>query len=115
MFSVLNRMTRLWPSGAKRIEFVKKWYQSKVTQQQEMDDSLGGMFKLTGSNYPVWKSKMRDMLVVKDLWLSVQFGDKRPEKIDATIWDVMHMKTMAYIRCFIDLSLRDRCLCAPSL
>ena len=40
-----------------------------------MDDSLGGMFKLTGSNYPVWKSKMRDMLVVKDLWLLVQFGD----------------------------------------
>ena len=36
-----------------------------------MDDSLGGMFKLTGSNYSVWNSKMRDMLVVKDLWLPV--------------------------------------------
>ena len=58
-----------------------------------MDDLLGGMFKLTGSNYSVWKSKMRDMLVVKDLWLLVQFRDKRPDKIDATIWDVMHMKT----------------------
>ena len=63
------------------------------------------MFKLTGSNYLVWKSKMRDMLVVKDLWLPVQFGDKRPDKIDATKWDVMHMKTTAYIRCFIDMSL----------
>ena len=70
-----------------------------------MEDSLGGMFKLTGSNYPVWKSKMRDMLVVKDLWLPVQFGDKRPDKIDATIWDVMYMKTTTYIRCFIDMSL----------
>ena len=70
-----------------------------------MDDSLGGMLKLTGSNYSVWKSKMRDMLVVKDLWLPVQFGDKRPDKIDATIWEVMHMKTTAYIRCFIDMSL----------
>ena len=29
-----------------------------------MDNSLGGMFKLTGSNYSVWKSKMRDMLVI---------------------------------------------------
>ena len=66
-----------------------------------MDDSLGGMFKLTGSNYSVWKSKMRDMLVVKDLWLPVQFGDK----IDAAIWEVMHMKTTAYIRCLIDMSL----------
>ena len=36
---------------------------------------------------------MRDMLVVKDLWLPVQFGDKRPDKIDATIWEVMHMKS----------------------
>ena len=44
-----------------------------------MDVSLGGMFKLTGSNYSVWKSKMRDMLMVKDLWLPVQFGDKRPD------------------------------------
>ena len=63
-----------------------------------MDDSLGGMFKLTGSNYSVWKSKMRDMLVVKDLWLPVQFGDEKPDKIDAAVWEVMHMKTTAYIR-----------------
>ena len=70
-----------------------------------MDDSLGGMFKITSSNYPVWKSKMRDMLVVKHLWFPVQFGDKRSDKIDATIWDVMHMKTMVYIQCFINMSL----------
>ena len=49
-----------------------------------MDDSLGGMFKLTGSSFPVWKSKMRDMLVVKDLWLPLQFGDGQPNKIDAS-------------------------------
>ena len=47
-----------------------------------MEDSFGGMFKLNGSNYSVWKPKMRDVLVVKDLWLPVQFGDKRLDKID---------------------------------
>ena len=62
-----------------------------------MDDSLGGMFKLTGSNYSGWKSKMRDMLVVKVLWLSVQFEDGRPYKIDASTWEVMHLKTTTYI------------------
>ena len=31
-----------------------------------MEDSFGGMFKLTGSKYSVWKSKMRRMLVCKD-------------------------------------------------
>ena len=41
-----------------------------------MDDSLGGMFKLTGSNYSVWKSKMRDMLMVKDLWLRSILGTR---------------------------------------
>ena len=58
-----------------------------------MEESYGGMFKVTSSNYSVWRSKMMDMLVVKDLWLPVQFGDKRPNKIDATIWEVMYIKT----------------------
>ena len=31
-----------------------------------MEDLVGVMFKLTDSN-SVWKSKMKDMLVVKDL------------------------------------------------
>ena len=39
--------------------FLTKWYHS-VGLEEEMDDSLGGMFKLTGSNYSVWKSKMRE-------------------------------------------------------
>ena len=62
-----------------------------------MEDSFSGMFKLTASNYPMWKSKMIEMLVVKDLLMSVQFGNKRPDKINATIWEVIHIKTMAYI------------------
>ena len=47
-----------------------------------MDESLGGMFKLTGPNYSVWKLKMRDMLVCKDLWLPIQYGKDKPYKID---------------------------------
>ena len=62
-----------------------------------MEDMFGGMFKLTGSNYSMWKSKMRDMFVVKDLWMSVQFRDGRPDKIDASTWEVMHLKTTTYI------------------
>ena len=69
-----------------------------------MEDSFGGLFKLTGSNYSMWKSKMRDM-VCKDLWLPVQFGDGRPNKIDASTWEVMHLKSTAYIICLIDMSL----------
>ena len=68
-----------------------------------MDDSFGGMFKLTGSNYSIWKSKMRDMLVCKPLWLLVQYGKGKLDKIDASTWEVMHLKEIAYIRCFIDI------------
>ena len=67
-------------------------------QRKEYTEYLSnGIFKLTGSNYLVWKSKMRDMLVVKDLWLRVVFGDGRPENIDAPTWEVMHLKKKAYI------------------
>ena len=58
-----------------------------------MEDPFGGMVNLTSSKYSIWKSKMREMLVVKDLWLVVQFGDGRPNKIDAPTWKVTHLKT----------------------
>ena len=48
-----------------RAPFLTIWYQS----EQQMEESFKSIFKLTGSNYLVWKSKMSDMLVVKDLWL----------------------------------------------
>ena len=55
-----------------------------LLQDWNMDESLGGMLKLTRPNYSVWKSKMRDMLLCKDLWLPVQCGIDKPEKIDAS-------------------------------
>ena len=70
-----------------------------------MDESLGGMIKLTRPNYSIWKSKMRDMLMCKDMWLPVRHGTSKPENIDASTWEAMHIKTTSYIRCFIDMSL----------
>ena len=57
-----------------------------------MEDSFGGMFKLTGSNYSVWKSKIRHMLVCKYLWLPVQYSKTKPDKIDGPSWEVLHLK-----------------------
>ena len=74
-------------------------------QRKKMEDSFGGMFKFIDHNYPMWKLRMRDMLVCKDLWLPLQFGNKRPDKIDAFTWEVLHLKAATYIRCFIDMSL----------
>ena len=62
-----------------------------------MEDSFGGMFKLNDSSYSVRKSKIRDMLVCKDLWLPVQYRKTKPDKIDVSTWKVMHLKALAYI------------------
>ena len=70
-----------------------------------MDESLSETIKLTGSNYPMWKSKMRDKLICKDLWLPVLHGTREPENIDALTWEATHIKTKTYIRCFINMSL----------
>ena len=70
-----------------------------------MNEHFGGMFKLTESNYSVWKLKMRDTLVCKDLWLPVQYAKTKLDKIDTSTWEVMHLKVVAYIRCFIDMIL----------
>ena len=70
-----------------------------------MDESFGGMFKLTGSNYSVWKLNVRGMLECKDLWLPVQYDNEKIDKINASTWEVMHLKAATYIRCFIDMSL----------
>ena len=70
-----------------------------------MDDSFQGMFKLIGSNYSVWKSKIRNMLVCNYLWLPLHIRSKMLDKIDASTWEVLHLKAVGYIMCFIDMSL----------
>ena len=50
---------------------------------------------------------MKDMLVCKNLWLSVQYGKTKSDKIDVATWEVMHLKATTYMRCFINTSLYD--------
>ena len=45
------------------------------------------------------------MLVSKDLWLLVQYGKDKPHKVDALTLEVMNLKVVVYIWCFIDMSL----------
>ena len=35
----------------------------------------------------------------------MQFEDGRPGKLDSSTWEGMHLKTVSYIRCFIDMSM----------
>ena len=90
---------RLWPAHI-HIKLVSE-QEAFPHKCRNMDESLGGMLKLTGPNYSVWKSKMRDMLVYKDLWLPVQYGKDKAAKVDALAWEttsMMSQKLMSYGR-----------------
>ena len=49
-----------------------------------MEDPFVGMFKLVGLNYSVWKLKVRNMLVCKDLWWLVQYNKTKPNNINVS-------------------------------
>ena len=49
-----------------------------------MTSSLYRIEPLTGTNYSVWKIKMRWILIDQDLWGYVTGVDKRPELVDAS-------------------------------
>ena len=57
-----------------------------------MEDPFGGMFKITGSNYSIWKSKMRDILVVKDPWMPVSLGGDAFE--DNDVHPMLHRREL---------------------
>lgn len=42
--------------------------------------SVCGMIKLNPSNYEIWKRKMQDLLIVKDLFLPIM-GKQKLEKM----------------------------------
>ena len=50
----------------------------------EESSSLGGMFKLSGSNYSIWKPSMLDLLYCKDLYLPLHGDDAKPKDMSGS-------------------------------
>ena len=71
----------------------------------EDSSSLGGMFKLKGSNYSIWKPSMLDLLYCKDLYLPLEGDSAKPEKMSEEEWKILHRKTVRYIRRFLEHSI----------
>lgn len=63
-----------------------------------------GMIKLTQSNYSIWKRKMQDLLIVKDLYLPVM-GKEKPQKVSDEEWEILHLKASATIRQWVDVNI----------
>ncbi|XP_039146802.1 uncharacterized protein LOC120284044 [Dioscorea cayenensis subsp. rotundata] len=63
-----------------------------------------GMGKLTPSNYSFCKRRMKDLLIVKDLYLPTM-GKTKPGKMTDDEWEILHLKAAATIRQWVDASI----------
>jgi len=59
------------------------------------------MVTLNGSNYNIWKAKMKDLFYVKNFYKPV-FSDEKPSNISDEEWNLLHRQVCGYIRMWID-------------
>nr|KYP72143.1 hypothetical protein KK1_004727 [Cajanus cajan] len=59
------------------------------------------MISLNGANYYLWKDKMKNLLLVKNLHLYV-FASNKPKSKSDEEWDFKHLKECGFIRRFVD-------------
>jgi len=72
----------------------------------KMDDKLGisGMVNLNASNYSTWKTRMEDILYVKDLYEPI-LNENVSTGVTQKEWQILNRKAVATIRQFVDLSV----------
>ena len=72
----------------------------------KMEESSGaGMIRLTSSNYSIWKPRMEDILYCKDLYAPIDGDNSKPKDMSEAEWKIMHRKTVALIRQWVDQSV----------
>ena len=71
-----------------------------------MDDKLGmsGMVNLNATNYSTWKTRMEDILYVKDLYEPI-LNENVSTGVTQKEWKILNRKAVATIRQFVDLSV----------
>ncbi|VVA98897.1 unnamed protein product [Arabis nemorensis] len=67
---------------------------------------MGRMISLDGSNYHIWKSKMEDLLYVKELYVPV-FEEKKPEDKTEDQWKLLHRQMCGLMRQWVDDNVRN--------
>ena len=63
------------------------------------------MIRLTSSNYSIWKPRMKDILYCKDLYAPIDGDNSKPKDMSEAEWKIMHRKTVALIRQWVDQSV----------
>lgn len=66
-----------------------------------MEANTNRMISLNGTNYHLWKGKMKDLLFVKSLHLPV-FATQKPDSMSEEDWNLEHQQVCGFIRQFVD-------------
>ena len=67
---------------------------------------MSKMVCLTGSNYHIWKDKMKDLLFVKKMHLPV-FASNKPQSLNDEEWEFEHLQVCGYIRQWVEDNVRN--------
>ncbi|XP_074580577.1 retrovirus-related Pol polyprotein from transposon TNT 1-94 [Curcuma longa] len=66
-----------------------------------MEANTSKMIMLTGSNYSSWKSRMEDLLYVKNYYMPV-FSTEKPEDKTEEQWTIFHRQVCGFIRQWVE-------------
>lgn len=67
---------------------------------------MSKMVCLNGSNYHIWKGKMKDLLFVKKMHLPV-FASDKPQAMNDEEWEFEHLQDCGYIRQWVEDNVRN--------
>ncbi|KAL9409064.1 hypothetical protein AB3S75_047449 [Citrus x aurantiifolia] len=70
-----------------------------------MEESSAFMIKLKSWNYGIWKSRIEDLLYMKDLHEPIEGDEVKPADIDDKKWAQLNQKVVGTIRSKIDQSV----------
>ena len=72
-----------------------------------MEGNMRNMVCLNIRNYNIQKSKMKDLLFMKKMYLSV-FSTHKPENVTDENWEFEHQQVCRYIRQWVEDNVRNR-------
>ena len=70
-----------------------------------MEKSLACKIKLKSWNYSIWKSRIEDLLYMKDLHEPIKGKEARRADLDDKKWAQLNQKVVSTIRSWIDQSV----------
>ena len=76
-----------------------------ITCVAEMEESSTCMIKLKSWNYGIWKSRMQDLLYMKDLHEPIEGEETRLADLNDKKWTQLNQKVVGTIRSWIDQSV----------